>query len=79
VAIGGDWTADIPSPAAVVADDGALLLEWTKGRRRMGINIEKQPAESDWYFVSLEPERLSSASGTMADLDLPALLRRLLD
>jgi hypothetical protein len=79
VAIRGDWTADIPSPAAVVADDGALLLEWTKGRRRMGINIEKQPTESGWYFVSLEPDRLSSASGTMADLDLPALLRRLLD
>ena len=78
-AIGGDWAADLPLPAAVVADDGALLLEWTKGSRRVGINIEKEAAESGWYFVSLEPELFSSASGTMADLDIPALLRKLAD
>jgi len=77
--IGGEWANGLPLPAAVVADDGALLVEWTKGSRRVGLNVEKEAAESGWYFVSLEPARFSSASGTMADLDLPALLRRLFD
>ncbi len=73
----GRLGTNLPPPAVVVADDGALLLEWTKGDRRVGINVEKVAADSGWYFVSVEPGRFSSASGTMADLDPSELLSRL--
>jgi len=64
-------------PSVVVGDDGAYLLEWTVGRRRVGISIEKNPADSGWYHVSLEPDAPGSGSGSMKDLDLVQLLARL--
>lgn len=62
---------------ANIGSDGALLIEWTIGRRRLGINLEPKPADSSWYYVSIDPDRVASASGPMTDLDLPLLLRRL--
>jgi len=64
-------------PSVVVSDDGAYLLEWTVGRRRVGISIEKSAAESGWYHVSLDPDAPGSGSGSMKDLDLVQLLARL--
>jgi hypothetical protein len=65
------------TPSVVVGDDGAYLLEWTVGRRRVGISIEKNPADSGWYHVSLDPDAPGSGSGSMKDLDLVPLLARL--
>lgn len=67
----------LPPIHANVGMDGAILVEWTHRRRRLGINIEAKSQESSWYFVSFDPDRASSASGPLSDLDLPVLLRRL--
>ncbi|MGQ0594331.1 MAG: hypothetical protein ACT4QB_17300 [Gammaproteobacteria bacterium] len=64
-------------PAVVVGEDGAYLLEWTVGRRRVGISIEKNPSESGWYHVSLDPAAPGSGSGSMKDLDILQLFARL--
>ena len=68
-----------PPTAVVMADDGSLLIEWTNGQRRHGISLEKKPSDSGWYFVSLDPKGIGTLaeSGTMANLDLPNLLRKL--
>ena len=68
---------DLPKPNLVWGDDGAVLIEWTSGRRRIGINIEAIAAESSWYFVSLDPSSASSASGPLSELDALNLFERL--
>jgi hypothetical protein len=69
--------AGLPTIHAMASDDGAFLLEWTIGRRRLGLNVEPQADDSSWYFVSLDPDALESASSAIAHLDLPLVLRRL--
>jgi len=66
-------------PSVVIGHDGAYVLEWTVGRRRVGISIEKNPADSGWYHVSLDPDAPGSGSGSMKDLDVLQLLARLAD
>ncbi|MGI8426719.1 MAG: hypothetical protein ACR2M4_09035 [Actinomycetota bacterium] len=67
----------LPRAAVVVGEEGAYLLEWTVGRRRVGISIEKNPSESGWYHVSLDPAAPGSGSGSMKDLDIRQLFARL--
>lgn len=67
----------LPRAAVVVGEEGAYLLEWTVGRRRVGISIEKNPSESGWYHVSLDPAAPGSGSGSMKDLDILQLFARL--
>jgi len=67
----------LPPMHASVGGDGAILIEWTRGRRRVGISLEARPQDSSWYYVSFDGDRPSSASGPISDLDLPLLLRRL--
>lgn len=69
--------SDLPKPHVVLGDDGAVLMEWTIGRRRIGINVEAIPVESGWYFVSLDPNSPSSASGPLSELEPSTLFRRL--
>jgi dCTP deaminase len=67
----------LPRAAVVVGEEGAYLLEWTVGRRRVGISIEKNPSESGWYHVSLDPAAPGSGSGSMKELDILQLFARL--
>lgn len=71
-------TAGLPSIQADVGRDGAFLIEWTNGRRRLGINVERTSVDSSWYYVSLDADRPTSASGPLSDFDLPVLLRRII-
>jgi hypothetical protein len=67
----------LPDVHSNVGTDGAFLIEWTVGRRRIGLNIEPQASESSWYYASVDPAEVASASGSLTELDLPVLLRRL--
>jgi hypothetical protein len=67
----------VPRLHSHIGSDGAFLIEWTVGHRRIGINIERAAADSSWYYVSFDPAEIASASGPVTDLDLPVLLRRL--
>lgn len=73
-----DDLSGLPLLQATAAEDDAFLVEWTIGQRRVGLSLEDRAADSSWYYVSLEPEARSSASGAMPDLDLPMLLSKLL-
>ncbi len=68
----------LPPIYASVGDDGAFLVEWTLGRRRLGLNVEAKPDDSSWYYISFDPGHVASATGPLSDLDLPLLLRRLI-
>jgi len=58
------------------AEDGSFLLEWTtlEPRQRLGFNVEANEDDSGWYFVSLNGARASSASGSLANIDLAMAL-----
>ena len=68
----------LPAPSISLTEGGTLLLEWTRGLVRVGINVEPLAVDSGWYFVSLKPGAQGSMSGTIQDLDSKALFTRFL-
>ncbi len=74
----GRLTLDgLPPLHSNVGSGGAFLIEWTIGRRRIGLNIEPDPRDSSWFYVSMDGSDVASSCGPLTELDLPVLLRRL--
>ena len=71
-------TAGLPALSAVKADDGALILEWTFGDRRLGFTIEVQAEESGWYFVFSSGSSERYEAGTMDQLEMSRLVTAML-
>lgn len=71
----GNAVGSLGPPHTVVTAEGALLLSWTVGRRRVSVNFEKDPAESSWHLVDFD----SNTPATVGPLTgLAQALQRLL-
>lgn len=67
--------SSLPPLRLTEADDGSVLIEWTLSDRRLGFNLESDPAQSGWYFATSPAAGGEMASGALAIADLGRLIR----
>lgn len=54
--------------------DGSLVIEWTLGDRRLGFSFEEDLDDSGWYYAFALKHGGRSASGSLREMNLEALL-----
>ncbi|MCJ7506103.1 hypothetical protein MUP05_06505 [Candidatus Bathyarchaeota archaeon] len=64
----------IPELHAYVLEDGSVILEWIFPDFRVGFNIEPNPADSGWQWVSGKRLDTGTASGRLDMGKVPSLL-----
>jgi hypothetical protein len=66
--------SDIPPLRAHIEKDGSVLLEWIFPDFRIGFNIEPNPEDSGWHFVT--NKRTGDETGSGPLLDVAGTIRR---
>jgi hypothetical protein len=79
IALGARDFQSEPCPMmAVQEDSGAVIVEWTLGRRkRIGFSIETDPKDDGWFLVDLDRQD-DCQCGSLKTVDLKALLDKFL-
>lgn len=67
----------LPEAYLSTNSEGASVIEWTVGQRRLGINVEATPEQTGWYFISLDIPAPSPSSGSFDTFDPVAMFRAL--